>query len=124
MWSWRDAAPTEGERCLTPPPVANGRVWAGTWEGRMVSWDALTGQVRWAVKVSAPCHWQVVVSEGWVYTGLENGELVGLETGDPQDDDWPMWGGGCGHNDRPVPESRPTPDRTMGVPPSQWDEPG
>lgn len=108
LWSWQDAEAVEGERRLTPPAVANGRVWAGTWDGRIVSWDALTGDVRWAVKVGAPCHWQPVVSEGWVYAGLEDGTLMGFATGDPLDTDWPMWGGGCGHNGKPVGEARST----------------
>jgi len=106
LWSWQDAEAVEGERRLTPPAVANGRVWAGTWDGRILSWDALLGEVRWAVKVGAPCHWQPVVSDGWVYAGLEDGSLVGFATGDPLDTGWPMWGGGCGHNGRPIPESR------------------
>jgi len=107
LWSWHDAKVVEGERRLTPPAVANGRVWAGTWDGRIISWDALLGEVRWAANVGAPCHWQPVVSEGWVYAGLEDGSLVGFATGDPLDTDWPMWGGGCGHNGKPLPEGRP-----------------
>ena len=103
LWSWQDAESTEGERRLTPPAVANGRVWAGTWDGRLISWNALTGEVRWTVKVGAPCHWQPVVDEGWIYAGLEDGTLIGMATGDPLDTDWPMWGGGCGHNGKPVP---------------------
>lgn len=106
LWSWQDAKVTEGERRLTPPAVANGRVWAGTWDGRLMSWNALTGDVRWAVQVGAPCHWQPVVDEGWIYAGLEDGTLIGMATGDPLDTDWPMWGGGCGHNGKPVPASR------------------
>src|SRR5262249_15631868 len=58
LWSWHDAALTEGERRFTPPAVANGRVWAGTWDGRVISWDALTGDVRWAVKAGGSIHWQ------------------------------------------------------------------
>jgi outer membrane protein assembly factor BamB len=108
LWSWHDAAAVEGERRLTPPAVANGRVWAGTWDGRILSWDALTGDIRWTVKVGAPCHWQPVVNEGWIYAGLEDGTLVGFATGDPLDTDWPMWGGGCGHNGKPISEGRPS----------------
>jgi Ca-activated chloride channel family protein len=107
LWSWHEAKTMEGERRLTPPAVANGRVWAGTWDGRVISWDSLTGEVRWAVNLGAPCHWQPVVSDGWVYVGLEDGSLVGFATGDPLDTDWPMWGGGCGHNGKPLHEARP-----------------
>ena len=107
LWSWQDAAEVDGERRLTPPAVANGRVWAGTWDGRIISWDALTGEIRWTVKVGAPCHWQPAVSDGWVYAGLEDGSLIAFATGDPLDTDWPMWGGGCGHNGKPIPESHP-----------------
>jgi outer membrane protein assembly factor BamB len=123
LWSWHDAAHTEGERRLTPPAVANGRVWAGTWDGRILSWDALTGDVRWAVKVGGSCHWQPAVSDGWVYAGLENGSLVGFATGDALDTDWPMWGGGCGHNGKPIAESHPKSHEPVDVPPA-WDEAG
>ncbi|MFC1680341.1 PQQ-binding-like beta-propeller repeat protein [Pseudomonadota bacterium] len=97
-WKWNDAQATAGERRLTPPAVANGRIWAGTWDGRLISWDAASGQVRWSARVGAPCHWQPVVSNGRVFAGLEDGTLVALETGDSLDDGWPMWGGGSGHN--------------------------
>ena len=113
LWSWHDAQAVEGERRLTPPAVANGRVWAGTWDGRIISWDALLGEVRWAVKVGAPCHWQPVVNDGWVYAGLEDSSLIGFATGDPLDTDWPMWGGGSGHNGKPIPEGRPDPSATV-----------
>ena len=124
LWSWQDAAAVAGERRLTPPAVANGRVWAGTWDGRIVSWDALTGDVRWTVKVGAPCHWQPVVNDGWVYAGLEDGTLVGFATGDPLDTDWPMWGGGCGHNGKPVPESQPGLRTPRTQEPSEHDDTG
>jgi outer membrane protein assembly factor BamB len=119
LWSWHDAAPTEGERRLTPPAVANGRVWAGTWDGRIISWDGLTGEVRWAVKVGASCHWQPAVSDGWVYAGLEDGSLIAFATGDAMDTDWPMWGGGSGHNGKPVPECHPTSDGPIAGAPLQ-----
>jgi outer membrane protein assembly factor BamB len=107
LWSWHDAAELPGERRLTPAAVANGRVWVGTWDGRLISFDALTSDIRWSVKTGAPCHWQPVVSDGWIYAGLEDGTLLGLATGDPLDTDWPMWGGGCGHNGKPIPEPQP-----------------
>jgi outer membrane protein assembly factor BamB len=121
LWSWHDASEVPGERRLTPPAVANGRVWAGTWDGRIVSWDALTGDVRWAAKVGAPCHWQPAVSDGWVYAGLEDGTLIGFATGDPLDTNWPMWGGGSGHNGKPVPEGHPSTRTPLASTPSDAD---
>jgi outer membrane protein assembly factor BamB len=98
IWSWTDASAEEGERRLTPPAVANGRLLIGTWDGRLVSFDALDGRKRWEVPVGAPCHWQPVMKSGRIFAGLEDGSLVAFETGDPLDDGWPMWGGGPGHN--------------------------
>jgi eukaryotic-like serine/threonine-protein kinase len=104
LWSWQDSHEVEGERRMTPLAAANGRVWAGTWDGRILSWDGRSGKVRWEVKLGAPCHWQPVLDQGRVYAGLEDGSLVGFDTGDPHDTGWPMWGGGPGHNGLPVPE--------------------
>ncbi len=119
LWSWQDARATEGERLLTPPAVANGRVWAGTWDGRVIGLDALTGRLRWSVSVGAPCHWQPVISEGWVYAGLEDGSLLAFATGDALDTDWPMWGGGCGHNGKPIPDSRPAAESPVSATPPE-----
>jgi Ca-activated chloride channel family protein len=98
LWRWRAPERKDGERALTPAAVANGRVHAGSRDGRLRSWDARSGALRWAVPVGAAVAWQPVVSGGWVYAGLANGELVGIATGDALDDGWPMWGGGPGHN--------------------------
>lgn len=98
IWSWGDARAEEGERRITPPAVANGRVLIGTWDGRLVSIDASTGVVRWDLSVGAPVHWQPTMSGGRVYAGLEDGSVVCVRTGDPLDTAWPMWGGGPGHN--------------------------
>jgi Ca-activated chloride channel homolog len=97
-WSWDNARSEEGERRLTPPAVANDRVLVGTWDGRVISFDAATGHTRWEVHVGAPCHWQPVMSDGRIFAGLEDGSVVAFDTGDPKDDGWPMWGGGPGHN--------------------------
>ena len=87
-----------GERALTPPAAANGRVLLGTWGGEVIQLDSTTGKIRWQVSVGSPVHWQPVMSGGRVFAGLQNGTLVCFETGDPLDDGWAMWGGGPGHN--------------------------
>ncbi len=92
---------------MTPLAAARGRVWAGTWDGRILSWEARSGDLRWEVKLGAPCHWQPAIHQGWVYAGLEDGSLVGFDTCDVQDTGWPMWGGGPGHNGLPLPTPTP-----------------
>jgi outer membrane protein assembly factor BamB len=100
LWRWESPG-TPGERALTPPAVTGSRVYVGTIDGRIVCLNAATGAVRFEVPVGAPVHWQPAVQEGRVCAGLQNGDLVCIETGDPLDDGWPMWGGGAGHNGPP-----------------------
>jgi outer membrane protein assembly factor BamB len=97
IWTW-SAPEVEGERSLTPPAVTNGRVWVGTWDGRIVCLDAANGAVLRELDAGGPLHWQPVVSAGRVFAGTAGGELVAFQTGDARDDGWPMWGGGPGHN--------------------------
>jgi outer membrane protein assembly factor BamB len=121
IWSWTDASAEEGERRLTPPAVANGRLLIGTWDGRLVSFDAMDGRKRWDVAVGAPCHWQPVMEGGRIFAGLEDGSLVAFETGDPLDDGWPMWGGGPGHNG-PEPSRASTASASPGTARDMQDE--
>lgn len=105
-WQWSDGQGLEGERKLTPPVVAGGNVWVGTWDGRLLTWNASTGRLRWQVRLPAPCHWQPIVADGWVYAGLEDGSLVALNTHEKPDARWTSWGGGAGHNGADSGETR------------------
>jgi outer membrane protein assembly factor BamB len=105
LWSWREADARDGNRALTPPAVANGRVLAGTADGRIIQWDSRTGKVRFEVAVGAPVHWMPVMADGRIAAGLEDGSVICFTTGDPANDGWPMWGGGPGHNGPESPQS-------------------
>jgi outer membrane protein assembly factor BamB len=98
IWSWSDAELVSGQRRLTPPAVSNRRVYAGTYDGRIICWNAGDGTLRWQVESGAPCHWQPVIDRGRVFAGLEDGTLIAFATGDSRDIGWPCWGGGPGHN--------------------------
>jgi outer membrane protein assembly factor BamB len=98
LWTWEAPRGVNGERGMTPPAVTNGRVYAGCGDGRVRSWDARTGALRWSVDVHSRVAWPPVVWKGWVYVGLDAGRIVAFSTGDPQDHGWGMWGGGPGHN--------------------------
>jgi outer membrane protein assembly factor BamB len=88
---------------LTPPAVANDKLFLGTSYGEVLCLSARSGEVLWAVTVGEPVTFQPAVAKGRLYVGTAEGSLYCLETGDARDDGWLMWGGGAAHNG-PTPE--------------------
>jgi Ca-activated chloride channel family protein len=86
---------------LTPPALANGKLFLGTIDGRVICLAAGSGEVLWTVPVGEPVVFQPAVVQGRVYVPTAAGSLYCLETGDPQDDGWHMWGASAAHNGRP-----------------------
>jgi outer membrane protein assembly factor BamB len=85
---------------LTPPTLANGKVFVGTLEGEVCCLSAWTGEVLWSVRVGEPILFQPAVAGGRVFVTTQTGSLFGLETDDANDDGWLMWGAGPDHNGR------------------------
>jgi len=83
---------------LSPPALANGKAFVGTGSGDVVCMSAATGEVLWSASVGEPIAFQPAVAQGRVYVSTETGNLFGLETGDPADDGWLMWGANAAHN--------------------------
>jgi outer membrane protein assembly factor BamB len=83
---------------LTPPALANGKVFFGTIDGRVFCLAAENGETLWCVEVGEPVTFQPAVAGGRVYVSTAQGSLYGLETGDPGDDGWLMWGATPAHN--------------------------
>jgi outer membrane protein assembly factor BamB len=79
---------------LSPPALVNEKLFLGTRDGRLVCLSAATGDVLWAEETGEPIVCQPTVIGGRVYAGTNSGSLVAVESGDPQDDGWPMWGAG------------------------------
>ncbi len=103
LWSrnLRDARrPGYADDILTPPAVANGKVFVGTRWGYVYALNAETGAVIWQVDIGEPVSFQPAVAMGRVYVGTDRGSVFALETGDPRDDGWMMWGGNPRHNGR------------------------
>lgn len=93
----------EGEvldAAATPPAVVNGKLFLGTTDGRLLCLSAATGDELWSVELGEPVLFQPAVVGGRVFVGTANGTLFGLETGDPADDGWRMWGATPAHNGR------------------------
>ena len=85
---------------LTPPAIANGKLFFGTTHGDLLCVSADTGDLLWGVPCGEPIVFQPAVSRGRVYVGTDAGSLICLETGDPGDDGWLMWGADAAHNGR------------------------
>jgi outer membrane protein assembly factor BamB len=83
---------------LTPPVLVNGKVFLGTITGEVYCLCAWTGERIWCVRVGEPILFPPAVARGRVYVGTQAGNLFCLETGDPDDDGWRMWGAGPDHN--------------------------
>jgi outer membrane protein assembly factor BamB len=91
----------EGEvldNVLTPPAIVNGKLFVGSLRGEVCCVSAESGEALWRVSVGEPVLFQPAVAHGRVYVGTNRGNLFCIETGDPKDDGWLMWGGTAAHN--------------------------
>lgn len=98
LWTRASKAAGTGSRHYNPPALANGKLFLTTREGKIECLARDDGRDLWAFDVGAPMEWSPSVASGRVYAGTVDGQLVSMETGEPGDDGWPMWGGGPGHN--------------------------
>src|SRR5262249_36323534 len=90
------------DHVLTPPAVANGKLFVGTILGEVCCLAAGSGEVLWRDALDEPVIFQPAGVGGRVYAATAAGSLFGIATGDPRDDGWPMWGGGAAHNGMPA----------------------
>jgi outer membrane protein assembly factor BamB len=79
----------------------NGKVFLGTLDGEVCCLSAGAGDFLWSVRVGEPVLFQPVVARGRVYATTQAGSLFCLETGDPGDDGWLLWGANAAHNGLP-----------------------
>lgn len=86
-----------GGRATTPPSIANSKLFLGTTDGEIlcVSED---GKSLWSYKQTESIRFQPAISKGRVFFTTDNGSIYMIETGDPSDDGWCMWGGNSAHN--------------------------
>lgn len=83
---------------LTPPSIVNGKAFVGTSSGELYALSAETGAVLWTVDIGEAISFQPSVAKGRLYVVTDEGSLFSLNTGDPIDDGWLMWGGNAAHN--------------------------
>jgi Ca-activated chloride channel homolog len=83
---------------LTPPALANDKVFLATTFGEVHCLSAESGEPLWTANLGEPVVFQPAVARGRVYVATYAGSLFCLETGDANDDGWLMWGGTAAHN--------------------------
>jgi Ca-activated chloride channel homolog len=92
--------PWQRHPTVTPPVLVNGKVFFGTSYGEVVCLLAASGETLWKATIGHPIVAQPAVEGGRIYLPTKPGILYCLETGDPKDDGWPMWGGDAKHSGR------------------------
>ena len=60
--------------------------------------SADSGELIWRASIGEAIAFQPAVAKGRVYISTQQGSLFCLETGDPKDDGWLMWGATTDHN--------------------------
>lgn len=83
---------------LTPPVLVNGKAIVGTLDGRALCLSAASGEVLWSATLGEAVVFQPAVVQGRIYVPTAAGSLFCLESGDPRDDGWRMWGATPAHN--------------------------
>jgi outer membrane protein assembly factor BamB len=80
----------------------NDKVFVGSILGDVHCLAAEDGEVLWTAHVGEPVVFPPAVAGGRVYAATYRGSLVCLETGDPADEGWLMWGADAAHNGQPA----------------------
>ncbi|MEZ4248072.1 MAG: VIT domain-containing protein [Polyangiales bacterium] len=96
VWRRRDGSAGDAQT-VSPPAIVGAQIVYGTVDGHLYFGDIDTGITLRAYDVGEPIVFQPIVAEGWVYVATGEGNLIGLEIGDPQLDGWHMWGGNARH---------------------------
>ncbi len=83
---------------VTPPALANGKLFVGTHDGDIVCLQAATGKILWTENIGNKVVFQPAVAHGMVYVSTFSGHLYAISTGDRDDHGWLQWGGNAAHN--------------------------
>jgi outer membrane protein assembly factor BamB len=89
------------DNVLTPPATVNGKLFLGSIFGEVYCLSAESGDLIWQFKLDEAIAFPPAVAGGRVYVPTNGGNLYCVETGDPRDDGWYMWGATAAHNGCP-----------------------
>jgi outer membrane protein assembly factor BamB len=85
VWSSKVGGKSERLRLGLRPATDGARIFAGAYDGQVVSFDAVTGDKAWAVKTELPLTAGPGYGEGLLVFGTANGDLVALDAATGQE---------------------------------------
>jgi Ca-activated chloride channel family protein len=90
---------TKGVQAFSPPALGlRDNLYLASARGHLLSVQREDGEVGFNYAFGRPIVFQPALAKGNVYAGTLDGLLICLKTGDPDADDWSMWGGDAQHN--------------------------
>ncbi|NTW32572.1 MAG: PQQ-binding-like beta-propeller repeat protein, partial [Bacteroidetes bacterium] len=80
------------------PVIAGNKIIVGNSDGNINLYDPQTGKILKQYNTNESLNGMLVVNNGWIYAGSEEGKLVTVNTKDNTLTDWNMWGYNSSHN--------------------------
>jgi outer membrane protein assembly factor BamB len=87
----------EGGYLAAPPAAAGGRIFLAMLKGDILELDPTKGTTIERFHVGAPLRFQPTISDGRIYAGTQDGQVVCIDTGDKKLTGWSTWGGNSAH---------------------------
>ncbi len=88
----------KGKSAATMPVVAGGKIIITTLSGQVLAFEPSTGKQLNSWETGSKVETQATISNGWIYSGTEDGKTVSINTGDSKFSGWNMFGYDGGHN--------------------------
>lgn len=90
---------TEKEKPVATMPVAaGGKIVVSTLSGKVMAFDPSTGKQLNTWETGSKIEAQATISNGWIYSGTEDGKTVSINTHDNKFSGWNMFGYDASHN--------------------------
>ncbi|MFW9845635.1 MAG: PQQ-binding-like beta-propeller repeat protein [Candidatus Thorarchaeota archaeon] len=76
----------------TPPLAVKEHIIVATLNGDIEQFKANTGELEKRYRLNAPIRFQPIVQDGRIFTGTQDGQVICINTRDPELTGWPTWG--------------------------------
>jgi outer membrane protein assembly factor BamB len=81
----------------TPPIAVNEHILVATLSGDIELYKAINGQLEKRYQLNAPIRFQPIAQDGKIFIGTQDGQVICIDTRNPELTGWPTWGGDAAH---------------------------